>query len=307
MGLAKADDAAVYRLRDDLAIIESIDFFTPIVDDPYTFGQIAAANALSDIYAMGGTPLVAMNVVCFPHLTMPISTLKDILRGGQDKMQEAGVLVVGGHSVKDPQLKYGLSVTGIIHPQKVVTKAEAKPGDKLILTKSLGTGIINTAVKAGVVGEETVAKVIESMLTLNKEASKLMLEFGAHACTDVTGFGLLGHAWEMADRSQVGLQIHTSSVPIFSAVEEFAKREELIPGGTRSNREYLINKVELADKIPDHILWILFDAQTSGGLLISLAPKPAELLLDKLRQEGMEHAAIIGEAVNEPRGMIIVK
>jgi selenide,water dikinase len=306
VGLEKADDAGVYKLTDDLALIQTLDFFTPIVDDPYMFGQIAAANALSDVYAMGGRPLTAMNIVCFPHKTMSILTLREILIGGLDKLREAGVVLVGGHSVKDPELKYGLSVTGVIHPQKVMAKSKAKPGDKLILTKPLGTGIINTAVKAGLVGEETITKVTRCMATLNKEPSELALASDAHAFSDVTGFGLLGHAFEMAERSEVGIEIRSTSVPIFAGVKKFARREDLIPPGTRSNREYIMSKVELVREIPEHILWLLFDAQTSGGLLISLPERNSDILLQKLHEKGIEDTAIIGEVKEEPKGRIII-
>ncbi|GAG21171.1 unnamed protein product, partial [marine sediment metagenome] len=199
VGLERGDDAGVYKLNDDLAIIQTIDFITPIVDDPYTFGQIAAANALSDVYAMGGKPLTAMNVVCFPIQNQDISVLGEILRGGWDKLREAEVALVGGHSIEDPELKYGLSVTGVVHPTKMVTKEGAKTGDKLILTKPLGTGIVSTAIKGGVAGEEAVARIAVSMTTLNKRASELMQEAGVHACTDITGFGLLGHACGMIE------------------------------------------------------------------------------------------------------------
>ncbi|GAG34760.1 unnamed protein product, partial [marine sediment metagenome] len=201
-GMESLDDAGVYKLSDDLAIIQTIDFFTPVVDDPYDFGQIAAANALSDVYAMGGKPLTAMNVVCFPTKQMDISILKDILRGGMDKMSEAGVTLLGGHSIDDAELKYGLSVTGTVHPKRLVTNSGAKVGDRLILTKPLGTGIINTALKAGEVNEETVAKVTKCMASLNKKASELMQEVEVHACTDITGFGFLGHTCQLARSSQ---------------------------------------------------------------------------------------------------------
>ncbi len=206
-GVSSWDDAGVYQLSDELAIIQTVDFFTPIVDDPYAFGQIAVANALSDVYAMGGKPLTAMNIVCFPTKTLDISVLQDILRGGVDKMREAGVVLVGGHSIDDAELKYGLSVTGTVHPQRLVTNSGARAGDKLILTKPLGTGIISTALKSGIVGEETIAKLTNSMAALNDTASALMQQVGVHACTDVTGFGLLGHTVQLAENSQVGISI----------------------------------------------------------------------------------------------------
>jgi selenide,water dikinase len=299
------DDAGVYRLSDDLAIIQTVDFFTPIVDDPFDFGQIAVANALSDVYAMGGKPLTAMNIVCFPTKKMDISVLKDILKGGIDKMMEAGVTLVGGHSIDDPELKYGLSVTGMVHPKRLVTNAGAKPGDKLILTKPLGTGIISTALKAGKVSKELTAKVTKYMATLNKKASELMQEVGAHACTDITGFGFLGHACQMAQNSQVGMKINSSSLPVFKEVEDFA-RQNLRPGGLNRNREFYGKMVEFSNQVPDYIQDILFDPQTSGGLLISLNSVDAELLVGKLKKAGISEAAIVGETTSKPAGKIVI-
>ena len=300
------DDAGVYKLTDDLAIIQTVDFFTPIVDDPYMFGQIAAANALSDVYAMGGKPLTAMNIVCFPIESMDISVLQDILRGGADKLGEAKVTLVGGHSIDDGELKYGLSVTGTVHPKQMVTNSGAKAGDKLILTKPLGTGIINTAVKAGVVGEKTVAKVTKCMATLNDKASELMQEVGIHACTDITGFGFLGHTVQIAQNSRVGINIDIASIPFFPEAGEFAKRG-LCPAGLHRNREFYSPCVKIASEVPTHMQDILFDPQTSGGLLISLDPRTAELLLNKLRQTGVADGTLIGDVVSKPRGMVTVK
>jgi len=304
--MASLDDAGVYQLTDDLAIIQTIDFFTPIVDDPYTFGQIAAANALSDVYAMGGKPLTAMNVVCFPTKSLNILVLKDILRGGLDKMREAGVTLMGGHSIDDAELKYGLSVTGTVHPKRLVTNSGAKVSDKLILTKPLGTGIISTALKAGMVDEETVTRLTKCMSTLNDKASELMQEVGVHACADITGFGLLGHACQVAQSSQVGINIYHASPPFLPKAEEFAK-QGFCPGGLHRNREFYSAAVVIANEVPSHIQDILFDAQTSGGLLICLAPRKAELLQEKLRQAGVEDAAIIGEVVSGPSGVVTVK
>ena len=304
-GLASPDDAGVYKLTDDLAIIQTIDYFTPIVDDPYDFGQIAAANALSDVYAMGGKPLTAMNVVCFPIESLDISVLKDILRGGVDKILEAGAVLVGGHTLDDKELKYGLSVTGTVHPKRLVTNSGAKAGDKLILTKPLGTGIISTAVKAGMVDEDTVAKLSKCMATLNNKASELMQEVGVHACTDITGFGLLGHTVQLAQNSGVGIDISSASVPFLPRTEEFAK-QGLFPGGSRRNREFYSTSVIIADTVPAQVQDVLFDPQTSGGLLISLAPRKAKLLLDRLQRAGVEDAAIIGEVVSELKGTVTV-
>lgn len=299
------DDAGVYKLSDDIAIIQTIDFFTPIVDDPYDFGQIAVANALSDVYTMGGRPLTAMNVVCFPIKKLDISVLKDILKGGIDKMKEAGVTLVGGHSVEDNELKYGLSVTGIVHPSRLITNAGARAGDNLILTKPLGTGLISTALKAGKASKKTITRVTKSMAALNKTASELMQEAGVHACTDITGFGFLGHACQLAQNSKVGIKIDSVSVPIFTEAIEFAKGG-LCPGGLDRNREFYGKMVEFSNNVPEYIRDILFDPQTSGGLLISLASKTAMELLPKLKKAGVAEAAIIGKVVSEPEGKIIV-
>jgi len=303
--MASLDDAGVYKLTDELAIIQTIDFFTPIVDDPYAFGQIAAANALSDVYAMGGKPLTVMNVVCFPVKSLDISVLKNILRGGLDKIREAGAILVGGHSIDDAELKYGLSVTGTVHPKRIVTNSGARAGDKLLLTKPLGTGIITTALKAGKVSEETAAKVTECMATLNNKAAELMQEVGVHACTDITGFGLLGHACQLAEESQVGLRIHFASVPFFAEAEEFANMG-LYPGGSHRNKEFYSRRVEIAPSAPAHTQDILFDAQTSGGLFISLAPEAAQQLLDRLHEAGVPDAAIIGEVISKPERRVLV-
>ena len=305
MGLEKADDAGVYKLTDDLAIVQTVDFFTPIVDDPYTFGQIAVANALSDVYAMGGKPLTAMNIVCFPSKTLDISVLRDILRGGIDKLREASVVLIGGHSVDDPELKYGLSVTGTIHPKKVLTKSGARPGDQLILTKPIGTGIINTAAKGRLAGEEVIETVARSMAALNKAASGVMLEIGANACTDITGFGLLGHACEMIQDSEVGFKISSISIPIFPETLRLA-RMGMIPGGTYRNKEFRAKMVD-AVGIGDIMLDILFDPQTSGGLFMSVSPDRAGLLLTGLKEAGVSDAAIVGEVVSRPKQRIVVE
>jgi selenide,water dikinase len=300
-----AEDAGVYKLREDLAIIQTLDFFTPVVDDPYTFGQVAVANSLSDVYAMGGKPIVAMNIICFPVNKMDISILQEILKGGLDKMREAEVLLVGGHSVEDNELKYGLSVTGTIHPEKVLTNKGARVGDKLILTKPLGTGIINTALKAGMADDRSVAQSIECMSTLNKKAAELMTEVEVHACTDVTGFGLLGHACEMIEGEDVGMVIHPSVVPLLPGTEDFAAMG-LIPGGTIRNRDFRLSMIERAAEISDEKLLILFDAQTSGGLLVSVPGPKVHALLKRLHQEGVKEAAIIGEVLEQPKGKIVI-
>ena len=305
-GMAGLDDAGVYKLTDDLAIIQTVDFFTPIVDDPYVFGQIAVANALSDVYAMGGKPLTALNLVCFPVKTLDISILNSILRGGIDKIQEAGVTLVGGHSVDDKELKYGLSVTGVVHPDRMVTNAGAEAGDRLILTKPLGTGIIGTALKSGLANKETIDKFANSMATLNARASELMQEVGAHACTDITGFGFLGHACQMADSSQIGIRIRAASIPCFPEAVEFA-RQGKCPGGLYRNRDFYSKRVEFSAGVSEDMQQILFDTQTSGGLLISLAADKAEPLLRKLHEAGVQYAAIVGEVTGSPAAEIKVE
>ena len=303
--MERAEDASVYKLTDELAIIQTLDFFTPIVDDPYSFGQIAAANALSDVYAMGGKPLTAMNIVCFPINTMDISILKEIMAGGADKIHEAGAILVGGHSVEDSELKYGLSITGTIHPTKVVLNNGAKRGDRLILTKPLGTGIISTALKNKVASDKAVAQIIKNMTTLNQKASEIMQETGVSACTDITGFGLLGHASEMIEDAGIGLSINSAAVPVFPEVKELAEMG-MIPGGLGRNRKFRQNMVEIAKAVPDYLADTLFDPQTSGGLLISVPEPKAAALVERMRKEGVEAAAIIGEVIAEPKGKIIV-
>ncbi len=306
VGLEKADDAGVYKLTDDLAIVQTIDFFTPIVDDPYTFGQIAVANALSDVYAMGGRPLTAMNIVCFPSKTLDILVLREILRGGLDKMHEAGVVLVGGHSVDDPELKYGLSVTGSVHPKRVLTKGGAKPGDKLVLTKPIGTGIISTAVKGGLAGEPAIKAVARSMAALNKTASEVMLQIGVNACTDITGFGLLGHACEMILDSKIGLRIHSAAVPLFPETLQLANMG-MIPAGTYRNKEFRSNMVQMAAGVSDIMLDVLFDPQTSGGLFMSVGADKTNALLARLKEAGAAHAAVIGEVVGRPAQKIVIE
>lgn len=304
--MERAEDAGVYKLSEELAIVQTLDFFTPVVDDPYIFGQVTAANALSDVYAMGGRPLTAMNIVCFPVKTMDMSILKEILAGGLDKLREAGVTLVGGHSVEDQELKYGLSITGIIHPAKVILNTGARAGDKLLLTKPLGTGIINTALKGGLADEGAVSRAIECMVTLNRKASELMMEVDVHACTDVTGFGLLGHACEMIEGTDVGMVIHSATVPLLPETERYA-RMGLIPAGTIRNRDFRLPMIELATEISDERLLILFDAQTSGGLLISVPGQEADMLLQRMHEEGIEEATLIGEVTAESKGKITVK
>jgi selenide,water dikinase len=303
--MERAEDAGVYKLNADLAIVQTVDFFTPIVDDAYDFGRIAAANSLSDVYAMGGKPLTALNIVCFPKDTMDMSILKDVLRGGLDMMHGAGVILLGGHTVDDPELKYGLAVTGTIHPGKVVHNHGARPGDKLILTKPLGTGIISTAIKRGTASKAAINAIVKSMTTLNKAASEAMLGVGVNACKDITGFGLLGHASEMVEGTDVGFVIEAAAVPIFPAAKALAEAGT-VPGGTQRNRDFRKNMVDIGKKVPQYLQDILFDPQTSGGLLIAVPAKKAAKLLKKLHEEGITAAAIIGEVAAEKKGRIRV-
>lgn len=306
VGFDRAEDAGVYKITDKIAIVQTLDFFPPIVDDPYLFGQIAGANALSDVYAMGGKPLTAMNIVAFPGKKMELDVLKEILRGGLEKIAEAGATLVGGHSIEDPELKYGLSVTGIIRPGKVITNAGAKVGDKLVLTKPLGTGIINTALKAKMANPKTIKEVTKSMITLNKEASEIMQEIGVSACTDVTGFGLIGHACEMVvEEGKVGMRLYPDRIPIFPQTEELAKMG-ILPGGLHRNREFRMAFVETEREVPLWMTDILFDPQTSGGLLISISPNKVDKMLQRMKNVGIKDATIIGEIIEEPKGKIVL-
>ena len=272
------------------------------------YGQIAAANALSDIYAMGGEPIIAMNIVCFPAASMGLPILKEVLRGAADKLKEANVVLVGGHTVIDPkEIKYGLSVVGVVNPKRIMTKGSLEAGDRLILTKALGTGIINNALKGKMLDEETEAEVVRSMATLNKKASEIAKEVGIHACTDITGFGLAGHLYEMVEESKdKGIRIESSLLPLFPRVEEFAKMG-LIPPGTQRNRKFRGEKVEFSEEVPEWRRWVIFDAQTSGGLVLSVHPDRAKRLLNRLHDEGVESATIIGEVIMEPRGVVVVE
>lgn len=304
VGLDTSDDAGVYRLNDELALVQTVDFFTPIVDDPYSFGQIAAANAISDIYAMGGTPLTVLNIVAFPITTLDKQVLADILRGAADKVQEAGATLVGGHSIDDKEPKFGLAVTGLIHPRKVRTNAGAKPGDKLILTKPIGVGILTTSIKKDQLSDGEVAKVTSVMATLNKKAAEVMSGYEVNACTDVTGFGLLGHAMEMAKGSNAGVRIYHRQVPLLSRVRELAE-QGFVPGGTKNNFAHVEGSVTFPDSLDQVGRWILCDAVTSGGLLISVPADDAQSLLDAMIAAGVE-ASLIGDVVAAHPGLIEV-
>jgi len=298
-----SDDAGVYRLNDEIALIQTLDFFTPLVNDPFDFGRIAAANALSDVYAMGGRPLTAMNIVCFPIKEMDKSVLRAILQGGQEVIRKANTVMIGGHSVEDPELKYGLSVTGVAHPKKILTNASARPGDLLILTKPLGTGILATALKAGELDEDTTRWITELMATLNKDAAEAMVEVGVNACTDITGFGLLGHSLEMARASKVGIKICTEKVPFIPEAKKFASMG-LVPGGSYANQKFCSKHLEIASSVDPTILDIMCDPQTSGGLLISVPKDKAPSLVRKLKERNTPAASIIGEVTEKPPGTI---
>ncbi len=307
LGAEKLDDAGVYKISEEIALVQTLDYFTPIITDPYLFGQIAAANALSDVYAMGGKPITAMNIVCFPADFMEIYILKDILRGGIDKLKEAEVALLGGHSLIDKsEVKYGLSVTGVVHPQKILTKGGVNVGDKLILTKPIGTGILNNCFKNQILDNDTEEEIVNAMKTLNKTAADIAVSVGIHACTDITGFGLIGHLSEMISQKNWGIEIDYAAVPMFSRTEEFAKMG-IDPPGSQRNRKFLQDNVVVTTELPDWKLWILFDAQTSGGLAFSVPPQKANLLLKRLHENGIKEAAIIGEVVNDSKHKIIIK
>lgn len=295
VGIETSDDGAIYKVSDELALIQTLDFFTPVVDDPYTFGQIAAANALSDIYAMGGEPKIALNIVAWPNCVNP-EFLGEILRGGADKVKEAGAVLAGGHSVQDDEPKYGLSVTGYVHPDKIFKNCGARPGDILILTKPLGTGIVNTAVKAEMASQEATEEVIRVMTALNQKAKRVIEKYPIHSCTDVTGFGLAGHSMEMAAGSGVTIQIHVDSLPVQKAAAEYAQMG-LIPAGAYQNRSFCEGKIDTGHA-EEYLLDIFFDPQTSGGLLISAAPEYAQRIMKDLDLAGLDTSyGAIGEVV----------
>lgn len=305
-GFEHAEDASVYKISSNLALVQTVDFFTPTVDDPFVFGQIAAVNALNDIYAMGAKPLTAMNIVCFPIKTMDKSVLREVLRGGLDKMREAGVLLVGGHSVEDNEIKYGLSVTGVVHPDKVLYNRGAKAGDQLILTKPLGTGIISTAIKAREASPEQIRQAVSMMTSLNKKASEIMVAAGdIHACTDITGFGLLGHACEMIEGDAVGLRIRSSALPVFDGVRDLMETG-FVPGGLYRNRDFRINQIVKEKSCPDWLFDLLFDPQTAGGLFCSLPADKAQNLVETMQASGITGAAVIGEVIQDHPGKIFV-
>lgn len=300
------DDAGVFKLNDELALVQSVDVFTPNVDDPYTFGQIAAANSLSDIYAMGGKPLTALSIVGFPIETMSHKVMNQMLRGGIDKMREAGVEVIGGHSIKDTEIKFGFSVTGEVNPKKIITNDKAKPGDVLILTKPLGTGVISFAHQLKRASQESLETISRSMAELNKMASEAMVKAGVTTATDITGFGLMGHLSEMVAQSRVTVEVYVNKVSLFEGVLDCI-REEIISGAIERNKEFAAQYVSIEKGVSVEIETALYDPQTSGGLLIAINSDQGEEFVKKLKEEGVESAAIIGRIVSKSEGKIILK
>ena len=305
VGFDTADDAGVYQLTPELALVQTVDFFTPIVDDPYTFGLIAAANSLSDVYAMGGRPISALSIVGFPNTGRDVEILERILQGGLAKMQEAGCTVIGGHSIGDDEIKFGYAVTGVINPQRVLKNVGARPGDRLILTKRLGTGVIGTALKKDRAPKAAVDATILSMCTLNRAGMELALPFEVHAATDVTGFGLLGHAREMAVGSKVSFAIDSTPIEFLPEARELAQKG-FLPGGLKRNLDFIGGCVEFAPGVPEDVRNLLFDPQTSGGLLLSVASKDAGRLLESLRVSGVD-AQLIGEVIDKIHPLIQVR
>ncbi len=303
VGRETSDDAGVYRLSADVALVQTIDFITPVVNDPYDFGRIAAANALSDVYAMGGRPLTAMNIVCFPIQSMDKAILGDILRGGIEQIHAAAAVLIGGHSVEDAEIKYGLSVTGLVHPDRVLTNAGAKRDDALILTKPIGTGVLATAIKAGLISAPVEREAVASMATLNRKAAELMARYAVNACTDITGFGLLGHALEVAVASGVRIALHVDRVPLLPEAHDLVQMG-LVPAGSYANRDYCAHQIHRDETLDPVLLDLLADAQTSGGLLIALPEDQAPALLADLKANGIAAAAIIGRVVDGIAGTI---
>lgn len=302
VGLDTSDDAGVYKINDDTALVQTLDFFTPIVDDPYMFGQIGAANSLSDVYAMGGKPITVMNIVGFPVNTLDKNILAKILAGAADKVSESGAVLVGGHSIDDEEPKFGLSVTGTIHPDRIRANIGAKPGDRLILTKPIGVGILTTAIKSDLISKDDLTTVTNVMATLNKYAAETMEDYTVNACTDVTGFGLLGHTLEIAEGSGVGITINHNNVPVLPGTSELAE-QGIIPGGTKKNHKWIADRVAYDNQISKVDQLILCDAVTSGGLLISVPELEAGALHEALQMNNVD-SAIIGEVTSEKPGRI---
>jgi selenide,water dikinase len=305
VGTATADDAGVFRLRPDLALVQTVDFFSPIVDDPFHFGGVAAANAISDVYAMGGEPRTALNVVCFPQRDVPMEVLGEILRGGIAKAAEAGVIVLGGHTFNDEEIKFGMAVTGVVHPDRIWRNVGAQPGDALVLTKALGTGIVTTARKRGAGTAADEAAAVASMLELNAAASRVLGTFTVHACTDVTGFSLLGHGFEMAQGSGVRLVFDSAALPILPGARALALGGQLT-GGCRRNREWLGARVEIASAVPQDLIEIAYDPQTSGGLLAALPTRAAPAAVAALHAAGVTSAVVVGAVEERSAGSSIL-
>jgi len=306
VGSDKWADAAIYRLTSEIALVQTLDFFTPIVNDPFDFGRIAAANSLSDIYAMGGKPLTAMNIVCFPVKQMEKAVLRAILEGGLEVIHQAGAVMAGGHSVEDPEIKYGLSVTGVVHPEKFLSNDNAQTGDVLVLTKPLGTGILSTALKGGALNEKIAAEITELMATLNRGAAEAMMEVGAHSATDVTGFGLIGHALEMAKASRVGMRLYAKDVPLIHEAFTFASMG-MVPEGSHRNRKFCSSHVDISSGVEPILIDLLSDAQTSGGLLIAVPGEKADIMIQKLLEKNTPAAKIVGEVISAPAGVIQIR
>ena len=305
VGFNQADDSGVVRLTDELALIFTVDFFPAVVDDPVVFGRVAAANALSDVYAMGGRPLCALNIVGFPSGQLPMEVLGDVLRGGAEKVNEAGAFVVGGHTVKESELKYGLAVTGTIHPDRIFHIGDAKPGERLVLTKALGSGIYSTALKHGALTEEQELLFYDTMSALNRVASEEMTRAGAGACTDITGFGLLGHGLEMAQSSKVTLRLDTAPLPLLPQVLDLAKRG-FLTGGGMSNRDFAEGEVSIEGAIANDMEMLLYDPQTSGGLLVSVPADRVDRYIESVRTGGAAESAVIGEVLEKGPSSIVL-
>lgn len=306
VGIATADDAGVFQLTPDTAIVQTVDVFTPGVNDPRTFGRIAACNSLSDVYAMGGKPVTALSIIGFPIYSLPHEVMADIIKGGMEVLEEAGTILLGGHSINDEEIKFGFAVTGLIGKDALVTNSGARPGDVIVLTKALGTGIISLADQIDKASPESIAALAASMATLNKTASEVMTECGAHACTDVTGFGLLGHLSQVVKESKVSVEIDTSALPLLPSVMEYAEAG-MYSGANERNAEYTDSVTEYADDVPDHVKAILYDAQTSGGLLIFFPPDKVDEALKKMHAQGVSCASIVGRVTGESDGRIVIR
>jgi len=304
VGFETADDAGVYRLRDDLALVQTVDFFTPIVDDPYDYGRISALNSINDVWAMAGTPITALAITCFPKKGVDPAILGEIMRGGLETLNKYGVMLIGGHSVDNEQIMFGYSVTGLIDPQKIATNSGARPGDVVILTKPIGTGVISTGIKFGKASNEVIASSVETMLTPGQFAAEAMREFDVKGATDVTGFALFGHAWEMAKASKVTIEIDASAVPLIKGAFELASAG-MLTSGDKTNREYVGEDIEIAESVDKNLVKLLFDPQTAGGMLIAIAEERAEALLRSLN-DNYKEARSVGRVLESGSHSLIV-